>query len=730
MKRFVLLPALLFSCSLVAQKDTVKTLPKISITQLIDKQDHRVLNEVEGTIIFATKKNDVIIPGESNADLSTNSTRQLFQKVPGIMIWENDGTGIQTGIATRGLSPNRSWEFNMRQNGTDMSAEAFGYPEAYYTPATEGVERIEVVRGAGSLQYGSQFGGMVNYVMKDRIEGKKIGFESYQTLGNYGLFNTYNAIGGELKGFSYYAYIHHRNADGWRENSAYSSTTAFISAKMQLTDRFMMALQYTRSNFLSQQAGGLTDSLFQIDPTQSLRERNWFSAPWNVMQFTSTFDATKNLKFDLRIFSTVAERNSIGFTKSINTPDAINASTLDYSNRQIDRDWYSNIGAELRMAQKFNLLGQEQTFTAGVRSYAGQTDRKQKAIGSTGTDYDLTIVQLNNGQHYEKELILNTYNQAVFIEQLFKLGKRLSIVPGLRYEIISSTADGRINTTGNGIIHGNKLDRNVLLLGVGAEFKMAEKISLYSNFSQGYRPVTYSQLTPSATTDIIDPELKDASGYNFDAGMRGKLKDLFTFDVNYFRLGYNNRIGTLTQNGTNFITNIGSSLSQGVEAFLEADLLSLCNAKQKRTCLKIHTNYTFTNALYTSWNNPSIAQDAEKSIEGKHVEYAPRHIFRGGLNISHKRFNLYFQSNFVDEVFTNAENTILPNSTATIGILEAYLVHDLGLGVKISDNYSLKAGINNLTNTIYATRRSGGYPGPGVLPGNGRTVFLTVQIKL
>ncbi|MFM7757614.1 MAG: hypothetical protein ACKO6J_01660 [Crocinitomicaceae bacterium] len=42
-------------------------------------------------------------------------------KVPGISIWENDGSGIQTSVAARGLSPNRSWEFNVRMNGWDIS---------------------------------------------------------------------------------------------------------------------------------------------------------------------------------------------------------------------------------------------------------------------------------------------------------------------------------------------------------------------------------------------------------------------------------------------------------------------------------------------------------------------------------------------------------------------------------------------------------------------------------
>jgi Fe(3+) dicitrate transport protein len=499
---------------------------------------------------------------------------------------------------------------------------------------------------------------------------------------------------------------------------------------MQMTKRLSMGLQYTHSNYLSQQAGGLTDSLFQVDASQSSRERNWFSAPWNVLQFNSTFEATKNLQFDLRVFSTIAERNSVGFTKGITTADVISSTTMDYANRQVDRDWYSNVGTELRVAQKFSLFGPEQTFTAGVRAYTGQTDRKQKAIGSTGADYDLTIVQLNNGNEYEKELFLITSNQAFFAEQLLKIGKRLSFVPGVRYELIQSSVHGRINTSNTGTIEGNNMNRAVILLGLGGELKVNEKTNIYSNFSQGYRPVTYSQLTPSATTDVVDPNLRDASGYNFDAGIRGKLKDVLTFDVNYFRLFYADRIGTLSQNGSNFITNIGNSISQGIEAFVEANVFALCQAKQKRTSLKLHANYTYTDAIYTSWNNPEIAVDPAKAIEGKRVEYAPKHIFRGGINFTHKRFYAFFQSNFVDQVFTNAENTIKPNATATTGILDAYIVHDAGLGVKISENYSLKAGVNNLTDTRYATRRAGGYPGPGILPGNGRTMFLTIQIKL
>jgi outer membrane receptor protein involved in Fe transport len=44
----------------------------------------------------------------------------------------------------------------------------FGYPEAYYNPPMEAVETIELVRGGASLQFGPQFGGMLNYVRETK----------------------------------------------------------------------------------------------------------------------------------------------------------------------------------------------------------------------------------------------------------------------------------------------------------------------------------------------------------------------------------------------------------------------------------------------------------------------------------------------------------------------------------------------------------------------------------
>ena len=115
------------------------------------------LKDVVGTSIFAGKKTEVVLVAQSSANLASNNARQIYSQVAGLNIFQNDDAGLQLNIGGRGLDPNRTSNFNTRQNGYDISADVLGYPESYYTPASESLEEIQIVRGAASLQYGTQF---------------------------------------------------------------------------------------------------------------------------------------------------------------------------------------------------------------------------------------------------------------------------------------------------------------------------------------------------------------------------------------------------------------------------------------------------------------------------------------------------------------------------------------------------------------------------------------------
>ena len=168
-----------------------KYLPDVTVVGRGSRSDIQQMPEIVGTSIYAGKKNALIVLDNVPGNIITNTMRQVVAKVPGIQIWESDGSGIQIGIAARGLSPNRSWEFNTRQNGYDIAADPFGYPEAYYNPQLQAVQRIEIVRGHGALQYGPQFGGMVNYILRNGSEiNKPFEFETQQAAGSDDLFNS------------------------------------------------------------------------------------------------------------------------------------------------------------------------------------------------------------------------------------------------------------------------------------------------------------------------------------------------------------------------------------------------------------------------------------------------------------------------------------------------------------------------------------------------------------
>src|SRR6185503_6342946 len=101
---------------------------------------------------------------------------------------------------------------------------------------------------------------------------------------------------------------------------------------------------------------------------------------------------------------------------------------------------------------------------------------------------------------------------------------------------------------------------------------------------------------------VVDPELKDARGYNIDLGYRGKIKDWLQFDVSAYLLQYNNRVGTVTVSGTpsyRLITNVGNSTSKGIESYIEFNFLRAFT-KTTKSDLILFSSYGYTDARYSS----------------------------------------------------------------------------------------------------------------------------------
>jgi Fe(3+) dicitrate transport protein len=713
-----------------------KYLPEITVVGLGSKSDIQQLPEIVGTSIYAGKKNALIVMDNVQGNVVTNTMRQVVAKVPGIQIWESDGSGIQIGISARGLSPNRSWEFNVRQNGYDIAADPYGYPEAYYNPQLQAVQRIEIVRGHGSLQYGPQFGGMINYILRNGSEiNKPLAFETQQTIGNNGLFNSYNAIGGETKKYHFYAYFDHRNADGWRQNSRYYNNSGFATFTYKFNPKFSLTTELMRYNMRSQQPGGHTDSSFQVNAQSSFRARNWFDITWNTAAVIGNYRINDHQRINVKLFGILGDRNSVGYLRAINIKDSINKSTGEYNNRTVDIDQYRNAGLEARYLGDYTLFGKNHSLAAGFRYFKGTTLRYRDGVGTTGTEY--TIERVN--PVWPKDIDYHTTNTALFVENIFRISDKFLIIPGLRYEYIQARASGRNGFTSNGseiILQNQERGRGFFLAGIGSEFHVSTKTEIYANITQAYRPMQFADLTAPPTTNEIDPNLEDARGYNMDIGYRGRVSGYLYFDVSGFFLQYNNRIGTISQQRAdgsfyNLTTNVGNSSSKGFEGVVEVNPVKAFNPKPKWGDVGIYISYGFIEAQYGNLTLiTKVGNDLVKTnLENKQVENAPRHILRTGFNYYFKGLILNAQLSYVDEAFADANNTVKPTVNGQNGLIPSYTIIDINGTYNFSDKLNLKAGINNLSNAMYFTRRAGGYPGPGLLPSDGRGFFVSVGAK-
>jgi Fe(3+) dicitrate transport protein len=689
------------------------------------------LRDVEGTSIYAGKKTEVIVMKDLVGNKATNNSRQVYAKVAGLNIWENDGAGIQLAIGGRGLSPNRVSNFNTRQNGYDISADALGYPESYYTPPAEAVERIEIVRGAASLQYGTQFGGMINFRMNRGADSERLAVTTRLTGGSWGFFNTSTSVGGTVNKLNYFGFVQHKSGNGWRPNSEFNSNTAYLSGAYRFSEKLTLTLQYTYMDYLEHQPGGLTDADFASNPHQSIRKRNWFKVKWNLGAASLDYRISKQLTFNTRFFGLLASRDALGLLTYINRTD-------DGSDRQLYIDHYKNWGNESRLLYQYKIAGLPTTALVGLRYYSGHTDRQQgygnDGAGGKPSDFTFTPSRDLDSLRYSDYKFPN-HNTAVFAENIFRLTSKLNIIPGVRFEKITTRAEGAytnvvFDLAGNPInpqkINDKKINtRQFLLGGIGLTYNPEEPIQLYANLSQNYKAINFNDLRTQNPNLRVDSNLQDEKGYSADIGIR-KSTGIFNFDLSLFLIHYDNKIGSIPLvDPVNFIiynyrTNVGQSRHAGLESYMELDIWKWLKGAGARTSVSLFSNFSLISAKYVNSKDPAI--------NGRRVEFVPDMVFKTGVAVRRDRWVASYQFSYNGKQYTDATNATFTDN-AIDGLVPAYSVMDFSAEYRLNEHFSLSGSINNLADARYFTRRADSYPGPGIVPADARSFFLTVQAK-
>ncbi len=712
----------------VILKEDVRDLNEIVIEEKKNNIQVERLPDVHNVYLAAGKKNEVVQLGGVNGNLSEKTGRQIFAKIPGVFVYDMDGSGNQINISTRGLDPHRSWEYNIRQNGVITNSDMYGYPASHYSPAMESVERIELVRGTGSLQYGAQFGGMINYVTKQPDTTRAFGFESVNTGGSYGLFSSYNAIGGKVGKLSYSAYYHKRHSTGYRKNARSDAESQFASLTYEFTKNLKIKAEIGRSSYVYQIPGPLTDAMFAADPRQSTRSRNYFNPDIYIPSVVLDWKINPNTKIKFTNSGVYGARNSVMFDAFANIKDSINPATNQYKARTVDIDNFKSFTSELRIIHKYQLGGLTSYLAAGVQYMNNNLRRRQLGKGTTGSDFDLSLTDPTFG----RDMHMKTQNVAVFIENLLYVTPEWSVSPGFRIESGATDMTGVITYYKPADLP-NTIKHRFPLFGISSQYIVNARNKVYAGFSQAYRPVVFKDIIPGSVLEQVDKNLKDAYGYNLEAGISGNMGPVFTYDISLFQILYKNRMGTLSMlDNTNqaylLRSNIGNTLTKGVELYAEYKPLNIENNSGSSSSLSVFTSTSYFDAHYIK--GTTVLNNENLDVTGNRLEGVPTWISRNGLQLQHKKLFATLQYSYVSSNFSDPLNTVEPSTNGTKGKVPSYGLWDLNGTLKLSSQYTLKLGINNMMNKQYYTKRPTMYPGAAIWSSDGRSVILSFGIKI
>lgn len=655
------------------------------------------LADVDGAKIYAGKKTSIIDLNDS-PKVANNNFRQALQKTPGLLLSEESTPLFSVGY--RGLDPHRAQFTQVLKDGIPVHADMIGYPEAYYVPSLEVIDHVDFIRGGGSLMYGPQPGGVLNFVTKDPYEEGAVSVDFENSGGSHGLFSNYTGISGTQGDFGYYGYFQHRQSQGFRAHNS-QSEVFYGGSKLKIIngdDSGIWRVGFDVYEEAHGEPGGLTRADFDSDSTKANRRNDQFELNRYAGSVAYEKEIDADLFFDFKTFGGYYERLSW----RQRTSGSSFGIAPDGTTNDIESQEFFTGGAEGRFRRNYEGFGaDENALTAGILYYHVTSPRIDKR-GTAADALDGTV---------RKDADRDVNYVSLFAENRFKYD-RLSITPGVRLENIWQGVQENINLDKTTVPLADEEEHDTVpLLGLGTAYELSSGAEIYSNITQGYRPKIFTQAVPTGSGQVVNSDLEEGKSWQADLGLRGILGNYFSWDGSFFYMEFNDQIGT----SGSTVENVGDAMHQGIELAGEFNIINWLdhtNGTTKRDDLG-GLNF-FVNAMILD------ARFTEGPNKGKTPQYAPDFIFKTGLEYLYQdQSKIRLAGTFVDDHFANDSNT-------TTFLVPSYKVWDLTGEVKVfNDDVALFGGINNIFDEHYFARvRS-----DGIDPADGRNYYAGLKLN-
>ena len=408
----------------------------------------------------------------------------------------------------------------------------------------ENIERIEIIRGGASTQYGEgAVGGVINIVTRKGTQ-KPFAFESTAAAGNLGYYKAGLQASGQTNWFSYLFSGQHQQWSGWRDSSGFIGLNGLAKLGAD-TAAGKFTASYTYHTERGGNPGPLTEAQFQANPKQA-------GAP--VFSFTDRL-----------------HRGELGWTK------------------EFEAGWSAtaNVNAQAYQTHStgFGLVTTEQPGYGGVLQISKQStfwDRENRlAVGGEVSHLDFSQVAFGTTTVHDSTLT------GAFLQDSLELCEKLTLSAGLRFDHRRTFLNVPFAFPAFTGVKENSLWSPK----VGLTYEFTEKSAMWVTFSDSKRLPSANDVVSGDPRFPSSPGLIPLKARTVETGIRYEHSKVFSGSLVWYHSWVHDDIYT-DPNPPAFGGNVNGDVTrQGVELTLKV---------RPAEWIELQTGTTFSDARFDS----------------------------------------------------------------------------------------------------------------------------------
>lgn len=659
---------------------------------------------------------------ESRRPVSVN---EQLRTVPGVMVVPDGSMSFDLNIGIRGQNPRRSAKTMVMEDGMPLQLAPYVDPVNHYSPPSQVLSRVEVVKGAGQILYGPQtLGGAVNFLTKPvprngEIEGSvtsAFGNQDYRLL--HGSVGFGNEIGGVMFDFT------QNKGDGIFKGGEFDVRDYRFKGELNITDRQTLGLKLTHTRDRRNQ----TENYLTIDeydrdpfrhPTVDLDE---WEQDRDSIQLTHAFEVNDRLTINSQAYYTDVFRNGLRASNTgrpdadgvswsrlrrCNGSDSLRVDQVDdvgvCGGRHAPRQYYS-WGLETSADFAHTLFGLENDAIVGIRYHEDTAVRKQVFAENAAERKNYNLALANNSFTHET---LKAQATSYYAQNTTFIGD-WAVTPGFRVEHIRSSDTNNISGE-----RGSDSDTE-FLPSIGVAWNGIANTTVFAGVHKGMSPARANR------DSSIQSETDAEQSVLYEVGFRNASFTGISFETTLFH----NRIKDTIIDYGDFFANGGKSQQTGLEVAGRANFGEIFN-----TTNNFYISGAYTHIPQAKYKSTVLVDDGDEiDISGNRMQYSPRNLLNLDFGYEHvsgfdARIGVqHVGKQFVDDVNTRDEIRDDPRPdrrTGVSGIIPSYTIWNATVNYRVQNTgVTLFASVENLFDKQYLASRT-----EGKLPGRERLFF-------